>query len=277
MKKIWTLLASVLLVACIGGNDDPNDITDKFDGTRNIHESFERHSDGSISYHAIPWGGLEASVRDRNLPVDWSGYESITIEFAEPLKHSVQVKLSNKMRTFGRVGITKLRYYFDGQDATQVDYVAIQSSDSCTLEIKRVYLTPGTSAWETTKLWEGECSFGNWENGISIPASQFLEVQDGDQLEFIYQNDTSDPKVEYWQFKTIYGGTTTTLEGNADQLNEWGCASVGNSGVFRIHLTAKDVKELRKIGLFVNGFYNIVTQVNLLKRGVSTEADTEVK
>ena len=174
MKKLWTLLAPVLLVACIGGNDDPNDITDKFDGTRNIHESFERHSDGSISYHAIPWGGLEASVRDRNLPVDWSGYESITIEFAEPLKHSVQVKLSNKMRTFGRVGITKLRYYFDGQDATQVDYVAIQSSDSCTLEIKRVYLTPGTSAWETTKLWEGECSFGNWENGIKIPASQFL-------------------------------------------------------------------------------------------------------
>ena len=168
MKKLWTLLAPVLLVACIGGNDDPNDITDKFDGTRNIHESFERHSDGSISYHAIPWGGLEASVRDRNLPVDWSGYESITIEFAEPLKHSVQVKLSNKMRTFGRVGITKLRYYFDGQDATQVDYVAIQSSDSCTLEIKRVYLTPGTSAWETTKLWEGECSFGNWENGIKM-------------------------------------------------------------------------------------------------------------
>ena len=164
MKKIWTLLAPVLLVACIGGNDDPNDITDKFDGTRNIHESFERHSDGSISYH---------------------------------------VKLSNRMRTFGRVGITKLRYYFDGQDASQVDYVAIQSSDSCTIEIKRVYLTPGTSAWETTKLWEGECSFGNWENGINIPASQFLEAQDGDQLEFIYQNDTSDPKVEYWQFKTI--------------------------------------------------------------------------
>ena len=52
---------------------------------------------------------------------------------------------------------------------------------------------------------------------------------------------------------------------------------MGNSGVFRIHLTAKDVKELRKIGLFVNGFYNIVTQVNLLKRGVSIEADTEVK
>lgn len=273
MKKIWIFLTAGLLAACTGGNEDPNDITAKFDGTRNIHESFERHKDGSISYHAIPWGGLEASVCERNLPVDWSGYESITIEFAQPLRHSVQVKFSNKLRTFGRVGVTKLRFYFDGQDVSQIDNIAIQSSDTCTLEIKRVYLTPGTSAWESTTIWEGECSFGNWENGVTIPASQFNDVQEGDQLEFIYENDISDPKVEYWQFKTIYDGTESTLEGNADLLNEWGCASVGNSGVFRIHLTPNDARQLHKIGLFFNGYYNVVTKVNLLRRGVVQPAD----
>ena len=259
-----------MLVACVSENDDPNDITDKFDGTRNIHESFERHSDGSISYHAIPWGGLEASVRECNLPVDWSGYESITIEFAEPIQHSIQLKLTDAIRSYGRVGITQLRYYFDGQDVRKMDDVSIQSSDSCTLEIKRVYLTQGTSSWESTKIWEGECNLGNWERHISIPASAFLDAQEGDQLEFFYRNDTSDPSVEYWQFKTMFEGGETTLEGNADQLNEWGCASVGNSGVFRIHLTASDVKTLRKTGLFVNGYCNIVTQANLLKRGVTT-------
>lgn len=61
------------------------------------------------------------------------------------------------------------------------------------------------------------------------------------------------------------------MEGNADQLNAWGCCPVGESGVLRIRLSENDVKELRKIGMFVNGYYNIVTKVNLLKKGVSQE------
>jgi len=267
MKNFWMAIVAMLFVGCANTDIDPNDITYKFDGTWNIHESFERNSDGSITYHATPWGGLVASLRERNLPVDWSGYESISVEFAEPTKLSTQLQFSNKIRTFGRVGITTLRLYFDGQDVSQVDEVAIQAADTCTLKIKRVYLTPGTSVWDSTPIWVGECVFGNWENGFSVDASHFMDAQEGDQLEFVYTNDTSNPQVIYWQFKTIYNGTESTLEGNADQLNDWGCASVGNSGIFRIHLTAKDVKELRKVGLFCNGYYNIVTQVNLLKRG----------
>lgn len=46
---------------------------------------------------------------------------------------------------------------------------------------------------------------------------------------------------------------------------------MGESGVLRIRLSENDVKELRKIGMFVNGYYNIVTKVNLLKKGVSQE------
>lgn len=272
MKKLLTIMASMVLVACGSNSDgDSLDLTSRFNGTWNIHEKFEKGDNGEIIYHAIPWGGLVGSMRERNLPVDWTPYESVSVEFAEPTKVGTQLMIKDRLRVFGKPGITKMTCYFDGQDVTQIDEVAIQSSDSSILKVKRVYLTPGSSVWDSTPIWEGHCVFGDWEEGFVIPGDKFLDAVAGDKLEFIYEVDRSDPKVEYWQFKTIYNGTDSTLEGNADQLNAWGCCPVGESGVLRIRLSEKDVKELRKIGMFVNGYYNIVTKVNLLKKGVSQE------
>lgn len=272
MKKLLTIMASMVMVACGSNSDgDSLDLTSRFNGTWNIHEKFEKGDNGEIIYHAIPWGGLVGSMRERNLPVDWTPYESVSVEFAEPTKVGTQLLIKDRLRVFGKPGITKMTCYFDGQDVTQIDEVAIQSSDSSILKVKRVYLTPGSSVWDSTPIWEGHCVFGNWEEGFIIPGDKFLDAVAGDKLEFIYEVDRSDPKVEYWQFKTIYNGTDSTLEGNADQLNAWGCCPVGESGVLRIRLSENDVKELRKIGMFVNGYYNIVTKVNLLKKGVSQE------
>lgn len=272
MKKLLTIMASMVLVACGSNSDgDSLDLTSRFNGTWNIHEKFEKGDNGEIIYHAIPWGGLVGSMRERNLPVDWTPYESVSVEFAEPTKVGTQLLIKDRLRVFGKPGITKMTCYFDGQDVTQIDEVAIQSSDSSILKVKRVYLAPGSSVWDSTPIWEGHCVFGNWEEGFIIPGDKFLDAVAGDKLEFIYEVDRSDPKVEYWQFKTIYNGTDSTLEGNADQLNAWGCCPVGESGVLRIRLSENDVKELRKIGMFVNGYYNIVTKVNLLKKGVSQE------
>lgn len=272
MKKLLTIMASMFLVACGSNSDgDSLDLTSRFNGTWNIHEKFEKGDNGEIIYHAIPWGGLVGSMRERNLPVDWTPYESVSVEFAEPTKVGTQLLIKDRLRVFGKPGITKMTCYFDGQDVTQIDEVAIQSSDSSILKVKRVYLTPGSSVWDSTPIWEGHCVFGDWEEGFIIPGDKFLDAVAGDKLEFIYEVDRSDPKVEYWQFKTIYNGTDSTLEGNADQLNAWGCCPVGESGVLRIRLSENDVKELRKIGMFVNGYYNIVTKVNLLKKGVSQE------
>ena len=272
MKKLLTIMASMVMVACGSNSDgDSLDLTSRFNGTWNIHEKFEKGDNGEIIYHAIPWGGLVGSMRERNLPVDWTPYESVSVEFAEPTKVGTQLLIKDRLRVFGKPGITKMTCYFDGQDVTQIDEVAIQSSDSSILKVKRVYLTPGSSVWDSTPIWEGHCVFGDWEEGFVIPGDKFLDAVAGDKLEFIYEVDRSDTKVEYWQFKTIYNGTDSTLEGNADQLNAWGCCPVGESGVLRIRLSENDVKELRKIGMFVNGYYNIVTKVNLLKKGVSQE------
>lgn len=271
MKKILMMVASVLLIACASKTNSEDDLTlnSRFNSTWNIHESFEHNADGSITYNSIPWGGLSADMTERNLPVDWSKYESLTVEYTGPTKVGTQVKIGTKVIVYGKKGISKLTIYFDGQDVSQVAELIIQTDDSASLGVKKVYLTPGTSNWTATPIWEGECSFGNWQDHLVIDAEKFADAQPGDQLEFIYQNDTSDPSVIYWLFKTIYQGTEKTLEGNDYQLNEWGCSPVGDGGVFRIHLTANDVKELKKRGLFANGYYNIVSQVNLLRKGYS--------
>lgn len=274
MKKLFVMIASTMLMACMSNNDDDGlDLTSKFNSTWNIHETFEKNRDGSVTYHANAWSGLVASVREQNLPVNWSDYESISVEFSEPTKFGTQIAISDQIKVFGKTGITTLTCFFDGQDVSQVGDVIIQTAENGTVTIKRVYLTPGASEWDSTPVWTGECNFGDWEEGIIVDKEKFLDAQEGDKLEILYQTDISDPSVEYWQIKTIYNGTDNTLEGNASNLNDWGCALVGHSGILRIRLTANDIKELRNVGMFVNGYHTIIKQVNLLKRGV---ADNQV-
>lgn len=278
MRNLWAIVVSAMLMACASSKDDDGlNITSRFNGTWNIHETYEKNSDGSITYHAIPWGGLVGSMRERNLPVDWSKYESISVDFSEPTNTTTQLKISNSMRVYGKPGITNLVYYFDGQDVSQIDEVILQTADSCALTVNRIFLTLGSSIWNPTPIWEGECAFGNFQNSIKIEPDMFLEAQEGDQLEFLYRNDRSDPSIEYWNIKTIYKDTEETLEGNANQLNEWGCASLGASGVFRVRMSAKDIKELRKHGLHVVGYQSIVSKVNLLRRGVMTATSEQAE
>ena len=76
MKKLLMMMSAVVLAACgpsTVSNDDENlTLMPKFDSTWNIYESFVNNEDGTITYHALPWGGLVGSVKERNMPVDWS-------------------------------------------------------------------------------------------------------------------------------------------------------------------------------------------------------------
>ena len=272
MKKLLVMMSCVLLTGCgiSLGDDDKLDITSKFNGTWNIYEQISRNSDGVITYHAIPWGGLVASVKEHNMPVDWSGYESVQVEFAEPTKVETQILVSDRLSTWGKAGITKLTCYFDGQNVTSVDEVILQAADSGTVYVKSVRLSPVTTAWDSQTIWTGSCKFGNWENGFVVKPEQFSSAYEGDKLELVYTTDRSEPTVTYWQYKSIYNGTEDTLEGNESEQNNWGAVMVGKmSTACRFVLTAKDVKNLKEKGLFITGFYMNVTQVNLLRKGMS--------
>ena len=269
MKKILLMtLAAVILTACRQDvQEDKYDITSKFRATYNIYESFTNNRDGSITYNASPWGGLVGIIKERNLPVDWTPYESITFEFAEPTKIETQVLISEKVKTWGRAGITSLTCFFDGLDVRNVSEVIFQATDTMTITIKSVRLRPIVDNWDSRTIWEGECHFNNWENGIYLPSETFTNLSEGDKLEFIFTTDRTDFGRTYWLFKTIYDGTDMTLEGNYNELNKWGCAAVGRDAThYRIALTANDIANLRKVGLFVNGYYNIVTKVNLVRK-----------
>ena len=277
MKKLILLSVCVLLSACHNADEDPLTLTSKFQYTWNLYETVERDGDGIITYHAQPWGGLAASFKERNMPVDWSRYESITFEFAEPTKVPTQIMVSDRLTTWGKAGIKSLTCNFDGQDMTSIGEVALQASDTTTLYVKRVFLTMAGAVWDSSPIWTGKCEFGNWSDGFVIKGEQFTTAMEGDKLEFVYRTETDDPTINYWQFKTVYNTTDSTLEGNENELNRWGCATVGKeSRVYRITLTANDVTKLREYGVFVNGFYITVTQCNQLRKNdLSQEGTTE--
>ena len=274
MKKLVSLMAVFLLVACginLGSEDDLT-ITSKFKGTWNIYEELKKNSDGTITYYALPWGGLVGMFKERNMPVDWSGYESISFEFVEPTPVPTQIMITDNLMIWGKPGITSLTCSFDGQDVRSVSEVALQAADTAVIKVKRVYLTPGNVVWDSTPIWKGKCSFGNWESGFIIKPENFTTAYEGDKLEFIYTTDMSNPN-GYWQFKTVYNETDSTLEGNSNELNYWGCATVGKgSTVYRIPLTSRDVSLLREKGLFVNGYYNNVVQCNLLRKDYESDS-----
>ena len=270
MKKLLGMMAAILLAACGSGSDadkDPLDLTSKFSGTWNIHETVSRNADGTIAYKAIPWGGLVAIVKERNLPVDWSGYEGVTVEFAQPTKVETQLLVADRYKAWGKVGVTTLTCRFDGQDVTSVDNVTLQTADSTTLFVKSVKLIPTVGRWKTIPLRTINCQFGDWVNGFTLQPHLFEDAFGGDKLEFIYTTDTSNPDVADWLIKTVYLNTDSTLEGNANELNKWKCAPVGRrSTVYRITLTDCDVANLKQKGLFINGRYVNVTQCNLLRQ-----------
>ncbi len=268
-KGVILLIAAMLLCSCHEEvkTEDDNNVLSKFNTTWNIHEKCQSNDDGSITYQAIPWGGLVGTFLEKNMPMNLSGYESITFEFDKPTTVSTQILVAESFKTWGKRGISKLTCNFDGQDVSSVGEIVLQAGDSCTLNITHAYLTPNDVSWESNKIWEGDCSFGNWENGFVIKPEQFRTAYEGDKLEFIFNTDQSNPEVTYWLFKTIYDGTSNTLEGNDNELNDWGCAFVApESHVYRIVLTDTDVENLREKGLFVNGFYVNVRQCNLISR-----------
>ncbi len=271
MKKLLSYMAIALLLTACGSSSerDEFDITSKFIGTWNIYEKVVQNDDGSVTYTSVPWGGLMANMKERNYPVDWTAYEAVTFEFAEPTKVETQAVLSGIVSTWGRKGITSLTCHFDGQNVSAVTEVALQTADSTTLTVKSVRLSPAASVWDSTPIWEGRCEVGNWENGIIIDKSQFETAIAGDKLEIAYTTDQSDPTRVYWQVKTVYydGENQTTLQGNDSELNDWGCASVSRDAtLYRIMLTDKDVSNLKRYGLYLNGYYTIITRCSLLRR-----------
>lgn len=267
IKLLFTMLAGIMLTACTEKVKNGNkDITEAFKERWNINEEVIHNSDGSITYNSVTWGGLVANYTNSEQPENWSGYDRITFEFAEPTTVSTQIVINERVICVSGPGISKLSTPLIGIDVKDVKEVALQTAESTTIKVKHVILSKAKDIDLTTAIWDGECIMGNWTGGFEIPAAQFKNATGGNILEIAYTTDTSNPNVYYWQLKTIYSGTENTLEGNANELNEWGCATMGKGTTrYRIILTEGDAEQLKKNGLYVNGYYTTVTQCFLLQ------------
>lgn len=264
---ILILLAVVMAAACSeekkGGDKN---ITAAFKDKWNINEDVVRNSDGTITYHSITWGGLVANFINQEQAENWSAYDKIVFEFAEPTTVVTQIVLNEKVITVGSPGIKTLSSPLTGIDITDVKQVALQTAEPTTIKVKRVMLKEATNVNYTTLIWDGECVMGNWTGALNIGPEMFKNAEPGNVLEIVYRTDTTNPSVYYWQLKTVIANLNTTLEGNADELNEWGCATMAKGSTrYRITLTANDVAQLKENGLFLNGYYTNVSQVYLLQ------------
>ncbi len=263
------MVALTSLFSCNEKSDENSDldVIDKFKTTWNIYEKIEYNEDGSLTYSALPWGGLVGSFSEHNMAVNMSNYESITFEFSQPTTVTTQVVVSDNLKTCGKPGITSLTCCFDGQDVRSVDEIVLQAADTTVIYVRDIYLMPNDVTWESKNIWKGNCEFGDWSSGIVVEAEKFTNAVEGDKLEIVLKTDRSNPKVNYWLLKTIYNQTDMTLEGNDNELNEWGCAYVARAAdTYRILLTDRDVKNLSERGLYINGYYTIVKECNLLRK-----------
>ena len=125
------------------GGTDGNivSIIDLFTYTWNNNESLTHTEYGSIIYNSVSWGGLAAWIKGETGPTDWSDYEKIVFEFAEPTTANTQILIGGTDATaWGYAGITSLECLFEGHDMTHVEQVALQTSDATTLIISAIYL-----------------------------------------------------------------------------------------------------------------------------------------
>ena len=146
MKKFLTLIVFAFVAmgiqTAVAADGERVSIIERFTYTWDEDESLVRNADGSITFTSVSWGGLAAWMAGEE-PADWSEYEKLVFEFAEPTTVNTQgyVQTTNDDNRFwGNEGITRLECNFEGVDVTAVKQVALQASAPSTIVVTAIYL-----------------------------------------------------------------------------------------------------------------------------------------
>jgi hypothetical protein len=103
-------------------------------------------NNGTIIFNAVQWGGLSCWLGD----ADWSPYEKIVFEFAEPTTMNTQILImtasDNNIPGTAPAGVNKIELNFANEDVTHVTQVALQAAAAGTLRISKIYLTRKSTA-----------------------------------------------------------------------------------------------------------------------------------
>jgi len=120
--------------------NEPVDLTNRFAGLWNNAESVTAGDGATLVYKAVKWGGLAAWLGSE----DWSAYEKIVFEFAEPTPMATQLLMmrGNGATLYEQASMKALRLEmsFADKDVTDVTQVALQASADGTIRISKIYL-----------------------------------------------------------------------------------------------------------------------------------------
>ena len=118
---------------------------DVFSWCWNEKESFSRDENNWIIYNGVEWGGLVSTYDNE----DWSGYEKVVFEFAEPVPVDVQIYMDfgtsgDEVTNMTSKGATSAEFSRGSLDWSHVHALVLQPSQKCTLKITSVYLKKKT-------------------------------------------------------------------------------------------------------------------------------------
>ena len=156
-------------------------------------------------------------MADNDVPSDWSGYEKLVFEFAEPTTVNVQgfVQTTTEDITYwGNPGLTKLECPFEGKNVSQVKQVALQLSDPATVVITKIYLVKKSGV---EPVPEFALTFDP-KDGTEVEVdNQITLTFDEEAFLLYYTTDGSDPKAPESDVISAWGtGEKVTVKGEGN-------------------------------------------------------------
>ena len=117
---------------------EPVDMTNRFTYCWNGAETIVVNDDGTLTYNGVQWGGLACWLGE----ADWTGYDKIVFEFAEPTPISTQIFIqgNEEIKQWVNAGATKAECSFAEKDVSKVSQVALQAADNGSIHVQRIYL-----------------------------------------------------------------------------------------------------------------------------------------
>lgn len=209
-------MAAVLLTF-IGSMNVKAGIVDLTDNYRsgycwNGEESISVGADGVITFNAKEWGGMAVWFGGQ----DWSMYESLTFEFAEPTPCGGGINIMDGGPWVGYdAGATSAVATLTGATVNNITQVALQAGADATLKIKRVYLT------EAGRPDNDPAKFLNW-----VPNGDCArDYAEGETPSLIGKNGTGDNKGAFhWNFeegKGLNGGRAMVVTSVDNPGEDW--------------------------------------------------------
>lgn len=137
---------------------EPSDVTkEEFDLTKdwntwNANESVAYNADGTLTFNAAVWGGLAKWLGG----ADWSNYDELVFEFAEPTTVPVQVYVQYSEGDPGlqyhNPGVTSASITLDPARKGNVSQFALQSAEEASINVKSIYLTKSSAPTSVQKV-----------------------------------------------------------------------------------------------------------------------------